>query len=118
MNPRKYNLALYRGNSQGWLFRLWTDEAMTEPANLDGADIKAEIRNKSAGTVIVDLDIVYTSPNMVQVTITPDMYATCPAKGIWDLQVTYPDGWVDTLVGGTVAVTADATDSLPMPKGA
>jgi hypothetical protein len=118
MNPLKYNLALYRGDSRGWLFRMWADEAKTEPADLDGAEIRAEIRDKSAGSQIVDLDIVFTSPNIVQVTITPPMYATCPAKGIWDLQITYPDGWVDTPVGGTVAVTADATDSLPMPKGA
>jgi hypothetical protein len=116
--PGTYDLALYRGDSYGWRVRLWEDAAATIPADLTGVTVEAEIRDRSAGTFVVALDTVVTLPNIVDLAITPDMYATCPAKGVWDLQLTYADGTVRTVLKGAVAVTGDVTDSLVMPARA
>ena len=116
MTPGKYNLELYRGDSYAWRFILWADDAQTVPVDLAGATIKAEIRDKSAGAKIVELTTTATMPNIVDVAMTPTMYETCPAKGVWDLQVTFPDGQVHTPVGGSVTVTTDVTDSVPISR--
>jgi hypothetical protein len=115
MTPGKYDLCLYRGDSKGWQFRLWADPYASVAVDLTGATVAAEIREKSAGTHIVALDTNVTLPNMIDVTITPDMYTDCPAKGVWDLQITFAGGVVNTPVYGTVTVTADVTDSAIMP---
>jgi len=115
MTPGKYNLDLYRGDTHAFRVVLWSDEAQTVPYDLTGATVEAEIRDKSAGTHIVALTVIVTLPNTIDVTMEPDMFATCPSKGVWDLQVTTVDGEVLTPVAGTVAVTADVTDSLVMP---
>ena len=115
MTPGKFNLDLYRGDSYAWRFILWADDAQTVPVDLTGATVAAEIRDKSAGTHIVDLDVVVTQPNIVDVAMTPTMYDTCPSKGVWDLQVAFADGQVHTPVAGAVTVTPDVTDSVVMP---
>jgi hypothetical protein len=115
MNPGHFNLELYRGDSYAWRFILWQDDARTDPLDLTGATVAAEIREKSAGTHIVDLDVTVTLPNVVDVAMTPTMYATCPSKGVWDLQISFADGTVHTPVAGTVTVVGDVTDSVAMP---
>jgi hypothetical protein len=115
MTPGKYNLDLYRGDSYAARFVLWQDDASTIPVDLTGATVAAEIRDKSAGLKIVELDVTVTVPNIVDVYMTPDMYTDCPAKGVWDLQVTFADGQVHTPIAGAVTITPDVTDSLPMP---
>lgn len=116
MTPGKFDLDLYRGDSYAWRFILWQDAAQTIPTDLAGATVAAEIRDKSAGNKIVELTVVATMPNIVDVSMTPTMYADCPAKGVWDLQVTFPDGQVHTPIAGQVTVTADVTDSVPMAR--
>jgi hypothetical protein len=118
MTPGKFDLSLYRGDSYAWRFILWQDEAQTVPVDLTGATVEAEIREKSAGTSVVALTCTPSLPNTVDVAMTPDLYATCPSKGVWDLQVTFPDGSVQTPVAGTVTVSGDVTDSVAMPVAA
>lgn len=116
MTPGKYDLKLYRGDSYSWRFRLFEDAAQTVPTDLTGATVKAEIRDKSAGTTIVALTTVVTLPNTVDMSIAPADYDGCPAKGVWDLQLTFVDGSVQTPVAGAVTVTADVTDSAPLSR--
>lgn len=115
MRPGNIDFDLYRGDSYEVRVRLWSDDAGTVAVDLTGATVAAQIRNKTAGTTIVDLGVLVTLPNIVNISMTPDMYATCPAKGVWDMQVTFSDGQVNTPVAGKVAVTGDVTDSLVMP---
>lgn len=114
MTPGKFDLQLYRGDSYAWRFRIWTDTAQTVPANLLGATAMAQIRDKSAGDKIVDLICTITQPNLIDVSMTPAKYSTCPPSGVWDLQITYSDGQVHTPIAGTVTVTPDVTASQPM----
>jgi len=118
MTPGKYDLKLYRGDFHAWQFRLWADADAIVAVDLTDAVVAAEIREKSAGKHIVTLETNVTLPNMIDVIMNADNYTTCPAKGVWDLQITFPGDVVNTPVYGTVTVTGDVTDSAVMPKGA
>jgi hypothetical protein len=111
MAPGKYDLDLYRGDSYRWRFVLWNDDLKTDATDLTGATADAEFRDKSGGAKIVPFDCVVTTPNIIDMTMTPTMWTTAPPDGVWDLQVTFPDGEVRTFVAGDVNVTPDVTDS-------
>jgi hypothetical protein len=113
MKPGKYDLDPYRGDSYEWWFRLWNDAAKTEPIDITGATAAAEIRNKPAGEQIAALECTVEAPNTVHVELAPDLWPAIPATGSWDLQVTFPDGTVNTYVAGRVVTTADVTGSTP-----
>ena len=81
------------------------------PFDLTGATAKSQIRDRPQGTVVSDLVCAITLPNIVLVTLTSAVSHTLPAKGAWDLQLTYASGDVGTPVGGNVSVTPDVTDS-------
>lgn len=111
MTPGSFDLDLYRGDSYHWTFVLWQDKNKTIPIDLNGATVKAEIRDKPSGAAIVHLTTVVTLPNTIVMTMTPAMYADCPVEGVWDCQVTFSDLDVHTVLRGFVGVTADVTDS-------
>ena len=113
MTPGSLPLTLYRGDTYGWRFVLWADAAKTTPADLAGVIAKAEIRDKSAGTNITPLLCTIEMPNAILVTLGATASARLPAKGMWDLQLTYPEGEVATVLAGAVTVAADVTDSTP-----
>lgn len=114
--PGKYSLSLYRGDSYAWRFLLWTDAEKTQPADLTGVTAKAEIRDRSGGTSIMELDCTVELPNIVRVELTADMWLPWTlVRGVWDLQLTYLTGEVITILGGDVTVTADVTDSVAPP---
>ena len=114
MTPGKYDLALYRGDSYSWRFQLWRDPGRTQPLDLTGALVAAEIRDKPGGLTIVVLTCVVTLPNIVDVDLDAEAWVAAPMAGVWDLEVTMPDGTVQTPVAGKVSVTADVTGSLPV----
>jgi len=119
MMPVNYPLQLYHGDSAQWEFKLWRDEGKTDPHDLTGVIPKAEIRDKFAGVKVFTLDceiVAVAEPdvsNTVSVALTALVSDTLPIGAlIWDLQLTYPDGTVNTLVAGAVTVTGDVTDSI------
>jgi hypothetical protein len=111
MAPAKYDLNLYRGDSYGWRFVLWQDVNKTNPVVLTGAVVASEIRDKPSGTKIIPLACTVTLPNIIDVVLNAALCETCPNKGVWDLQITYPDAQVNTPVAGIVITTADVTES-------
>jgi hypothetical protein len=111
MMPGTYPLTLYRGDSYAWRFTLWDDDAMSVPIDLTGATVAAEIRDKPSGTTIVSMLCTVTTPNIIDVELVADDSENVPLKGAWDLEVTFPDGQVHTMVAGPVTVTADVTNS-------
>jgi hypothetical protein len=118
MTPGRYDLAIYRGDTYQWRFTLWQDAGMTVPVDVTVGDVESEIRNRSAGDLIVAMACTVTAPNIIDVVLPADDSATLPTSGVWDLQVTYPGDIVRTYVAGRVAVTADVTDSVPAPAAA
>ena len=113
--PGICDLEFYRGDSQYFEVELWEDAAGTIPSDVTGAEVKAEIRDKTAGVHIVELDCTLTPPNLIAVAMTPEMWVDCPTKGVWDLQLTMPSGEVRTVLAGKVDTTADVTDSTVAP---
>ena len=110
MTPGKYALAIYRGDSYHWQFKLWADTAKTVPVDLTGVTVKAEIRDKSGGAILGTLTCVVTMPNIIDASLAADDSALLKS-GVWDLQLTYTGGAVSTVLAGAVTVTADVTDS-------
>lgn len=109
--PGSYNLAIYRGDTYRWQFKLWADADKTQPVDLSGVTAKSELRDKSGGSVLAVLDCTITDPNIIDAVLDKEASALLPAKGVWDLQLTYGNGDVGTILAGSVAVTADVTDS-------
>jgi hypothetical protein len=116
MNPGKFDFSMYRGDSYAWRFVLWTDDAKTVPLNLTGAAVDLEVRDKPAGSIVFPIPCVIVPPNNVDVIFTPEMYDGCPAKGVWDMQITFSDGEVQTPIGGSVSITQDITKSVPVVR--
>jgi hypothetical protein len=57
----------------------------------------------------VDMGVEIEDPNVIRLTMTPEMWEGAPAGGSWDLQVIDTDGAVTTVLAGKVKVTADIT---------
>lgn len=114
MKPGAYSLELYRGDSFETDVRVWLDAGKTQPADLTGVEAKAEVRDKSAGSTIIELRVSITG-NTITLKVEPDDWdAWTLARGVWDLQLTYPDASVQTILAGNVAVIPDVTDSSPL----
>lgn len=113
MIPGSYPLTLYRGDSGRWRFVLWTDALKRVPADLTDVVAKAEIREQAGGLTITPLQCTVELPNAVSMVLAAAASAQLPAMGAWDLQLTYPDGTVATVLAGSVSVIADVTDSTP-----
>lgn len=113
MMPATLPLQLYRGDTARWQFKLWADTGKTQPVDLADVTPKAEIRDKPSGTKISELVCVVELPNIINATLDPVTSRTLPAKGYWDLQLTYSSGDISTVLAGAVSVTPDITDSTP-----
>jgi hypothetical protein len=111
MQPANLPLDLYRGDSGSMRVTL-LDKAQ-QPIDLTGAVAKCEIRDRPAGAQVTALTCVITLPNIIDVTLSAADSQKLPAKGVWDLQLTYASGEVKTPIGGQVQVTPDVTDSTP-----
>lgn len=108
--PQRVPLDVYRGDSHQWVLTLWSDPAATVPVNLAGVAVKAELR-QPGGPVVATLDCAITPPNAITVTLAAADSAALPGLLGWDLQLTFPDGFIRTVAAGPVTVTADVTDA-------
>lgn len=106
--PPDVPLYIYRGDSRSWRFVLWADPGRTEPFDLAGLHVAAQIRRDYDALTAVDLTVNVELPNVVIVHLSAERSARTPT-GRWDMQLTYPDGRVTTAVRGRVAVTPDVT---------
>ena len=105
--PGKHTLSVYRGDTRRWQFALWADADKTQPTDLTGVTVQAQIQTS---TSVVSLVCSVTLPNLVNMTLNaPESKSLVPGKGVWDLQLTYPTGDVATVIGGDVMITADVT---------
>jgi hypothetical protein len=112
MIPSEYPLTLYHGDSYQWQFVLWLDVAKTQPLDLTGVVVKAEIRETSGAPTIFALTCNVSLPNTIAMTLPADLCRTIPVAGhMWDCQLTFPDGSVNTILAGPVSITPDITDS-------
>jgi len=99
-------LRLYRGDSYAWSVRAWTDDDHTDPADLAGVTPRAMIRG-SAGAI--ELACTLTLPNVIDVELGASAWSAIGGSARWDLQLTYADGRVFTLLAGPVTIAGDVT---------
>jgi len=105
--PGSLPLTLYRGDSAAWTIRVWGDDAHAFPIDLTGASAAAVIERGDDQLV---LGCAITLPNVVDVTLdAADWGSVAPGMGRWDLQLTFPDGRVATLLAGPVSIAGDVT---------
>ena len=116
MLPATYPLALYRGDSYAWQFKLWADDAKTDPVDLTGVVAKAEMRVSPGTDPAMVMICIVTQPNIIDVELPAaelDKFILTEAgAAIWDLQLTYDSGDIKTVVRGVVSITADVTESV------
>ena len=112
MTPGSLPLVIYRGDSYRWQLTLWQDPEKTIPTDLTGVTGKAEIRSAAAGTLITTMTVTVTMPNVLVLEL-PAINSQLLSKtgGAWDLQLTYSNADVQTILQGAVTVTMDVTDS-------
>lgn len=112
-SPGRYDLHLYRGDTRAWRFRLWQDAAQTEPFDLTGINVAAQIRGGNCNVIPIDLTLVVTLPNIIDASLSAADAERAPAQGRWDLQLTVPTDVpprVRTVLAGRVLTTDDVTD--------
>jgi hypothetical protein len=117
MMPSQFDISVYRGDTWRQQITLWADAAKTQPVDLTGATVKAEVRDKAMGKLLFSFACTVTLPNIVEVGLDAAVSGALTGKGVWDLQVTFSGGDVRTFLVGAVKVVADVTDSAAAPVG-
>jgi hypothetical protein len=99
-------LRLYRGDSYSWQVRTWADEAHTQAIDLAGATAAAQLEGP-----VDSLELVCSVelPNLIDVELPAASWNGAVGFDRWDLQLTWDDGRVFTLLSGPVTVTDDVT---------
>lgn len=105
-HPGNLTLKLYRGDSYSWVIGVWGDDAHTQPVDLAGATARAEIHGPS-GTMV--LSCVVVPPNEISLALPAATWVSTGNGTRWDLQLSWSDGRVYTLLAGGVSVQADVT---------
>jgi hypothetical protein len=113
MLPGRYDLNLYRGDSYEWQFHLFDDLLETIATDLTGALAASEIRDRPAGSNVTALTCLVLLPNVIEVVLAATQWSTIPARGVWDLQISFSADDVRTVLAGCVMVTTDVTESTP-----
>jgi hypothetical protein len=105
-HPGTLPLRLYRGDSYAWQVRLWSDDAYTVPVDLAGAMAAASI---AATDGVMDIVCTVTLPNVIDLNLAASEWNGVTNPTRWDLQLTWDDGRVYTLLAGGVTVQDDVT---------
>jgi hypothetical protein len=104
MIPADYNLKIYRGDTSRWQIKLWADKDKTQRADLTGVTVEATLCDKAGGNFAMPLGCTVTEANIIEMVLASGQSRDLPAKGIWDLKLTYPSGDVATVLTGPFSV--------------
>ena len=119
MQPANLPLDIYRGDSKLLRIKLWGRDPVTGnqiPADLTNVIVKSEIRDRPGGTQVTPFTCHVTLPNIIELFLPSAKSQQLPQSGVWDLQLSYGDGVVQTPLAGQVQVTPDVTESTPTPS--
>ena len=105
------DLSIIRGDDYQVVITLTRDG---NPFDLTGYVGKAQIRPTAVvgspltAEFVVEIDADPTS-GVITCTLDNAITETLNAPGVWDLEITSPDGWVSTVVSGAVSIVPDVT---------
>jgi hypothetical protein len=108
MVPVYYSVELYRGDSFRMQVRLWADAGKTQPVDLTGASVAAEIRPAPGAIPAASFTCAITA-NVIDVSLSAADSLNVPQSAYWDLQITYASGDVQTVIAGGVSVRGEIT---------
>lgn len=98
-HPGYLPLTLYRGDSYWW--------RLVVHADVTGASGAGAVR---VGGVVVPLVATVIDPGTIDVELAAEAWGDAKrGRGDWDVQLTWPDGRVYTVLAGPVVVGGDVT---------
>jgi hypothetical protein len=107
------NLTLYAGDTFDMTFCL-KQKGTGLPVDLTGCVPKAQVRTSAQDSTVmaeIDADIMVQSGagiGKVILHLTPTQTATM-TNGVWDVQLTWPDGSIKTYLNGSVTIIPEVT---------
>ena len=106
--PRKVDIHTTRGDD--FLFRLTVTDPDGQPVDLSAVQVEAHIRRAPDDGVLAGAFAVSTDENHIALRLHHDTSAGLPLRAVWDCQVVLgADGWVVTIVAGSLTLTPDVT---------
>ena len=107
--PGIFNLEIYRGDT--WRAPFAITDTAGDPIDLTGVLMKAEVRDRLDGALMAEIGLTFTAPNIIDAELTAAQTAALNHGGVWDLQLTYTNGDVLTILRGDVTVTLDVSQA-------
>lgn len=112
MIPGHYDLEMYQGDPYSIRFQLPNLTGHDGPVDLVGATVAAQIRNSvtsASPSATFTVVIENGAERRVRLTLTKIQTTALIRSGVWDLEVTAPDGWNGTVIEGEVKVIKQVT---------
>ncbi|HSS09401.1 MAG TPA: hypothetical protein VLL25_05925 [Acidimicrobiales bacterium] len=108
--PQVVDLNIFQGDTFALQVVVSVAGEPATPADLAGYQAASQIRPTApAEEVLAEFEATITD-NVILLGLSPEKTAALPARGgVWDVQITAPDGRVTTLLRGRVAVTEQVT---------
>lgn len=112
MAAGKYNILVQQGVTYNQTITL-KNAANTAGVNITGNSIAAMIRetyNDPDPAAVFTCEIIDAVNGVFQIKLTPEQTGALRfTKGVYDIEMTYPDGSKDRLLQGNVAISLEAT---------
>lgn len=104
-------LSTTRGDSFGFLLRVWADPDKTMPSDLSEAAISAQVRETPDSEAIAASFHVGVVTNEVTLSLLPSETAELPPLCVWDIEIDWDGAGtsVQTVARGTLSTTPDVT---------
>jgi len=104
-------LSTIRGDSFGFLLRVWQDPDKTIPADLSEAVITSQLRLTPDSEEVEAAFNIAVTGNEVALSLLPTETAVLPSRTVWDIQIDWTgDGTsIQTVAHGSLSVGADVT---------
>lgn len=109
------NLIISQGADNEYIFRYSREvEGVLTPVDLTNYTARAQIRNKPGGTLYLDItDITMTSDGIIRIRIphgaTEAVEWFTRKSGVWDMELTDPQGGVTRFASGSVQISLNVT---------
>lgn len=107
--PGLYDMALYRGDTYEWIFQF--QDGQETPIDITGWRFKAEFRRTPDDYLMASLQEVGRDAvaGTITMRLTADQSRMLSTNGVWDLEAVTNEGWVRTVIRGSVTVTTDVS---------
>lgn len=110
--PGTANLSIYQGDDYAADVTVFEADNTT-PADLTGYTAQAQIRTQagdSCANPAATFAVTIVLPNTITIQLSHDQTKALTRSGyVWDLQAINADGWITTLLAGSVQVTREVT---------